>query len=107
MPQVDIKYTSELQGVKFDHLFKDIEDTLNKCDPSAGVCKSRAFLADSYRHPHIYVSIFLLKKEHRDNTFMKNLQENLINVVRKSIPADCYYAVELGFSGSYYFTDKT
>lgn len=107
MPQVEIKYSSDLCDINFEDLFTEIENVINDYDSSAGACKSRAYSAEPYHHTHIYISILMLKKDHRDDDFMTILQKKLIVIVKKYLPRNCYYSLELGFSGKYYFTDES
>ena len=104
MPQINMLYSSDIKTVDFHKFFSDMEVIINEHDPSAGICKSRAYPADIYLHTHIDVSVFLIKKKHRDEKFMRELQEKLISVCKDHIPLNCLYSINLTFSGDYYFT---
>ncbi len=104
MPQINMKYSSDLKTIDFHRFFIDMEIIINEHDSTAGICKSRAYPADIYHHTHIDISILMIKKKHRDESFMHNLQEKLILVCKNYIPKNCLYSLNLAFSGEYYFT---
>lgn len=105
MPQVDIKYSDDL-NIDIQKLFHETESTINELDASAGVCKSRAYPSKNYLHRHFYMRVALLKKPHRDDAFMKNCLERLETIAKAKLPSGAYCSVELVFSNDYYLTSK-
>jgi 5-carboxymethyl-2-hydroxymuconate isomerase len=104
MPQINMNYSNDIKTIDFHKLFKDMEVTINEHDSTAGICKSRAYPTDIYHHTHIDISVLLIKKKHRDENFMRQLQEKLILVCKNHVPLNCLYSINLIFSGDYYFT---
>lgn len=103
MPQVDIKYSSDLQ-VDIKKLFQDVENIINELDSSAGVCKSRAYPAMDYLHTHFYLRVALLRKPHRGKIFMEECLKRIKHNIEQTLPSGCYYSIELVFSSEYYVT---
>ncbi len=105
MPYVTCYYTKDLNfAVK--PLLQAIESTINAIDSSAGLCKSRAYPAQDYLHPHVYLEVAVLRKPHRDKVFMENLVNKLKAVVEADVPAGCHYALSLDFVGDFYITEQ-
>lgn len=107
MPQLELKYSNDLNHIQFEPLFRDIEIALNEIDASFDACKSRAYSADSYLHTHVYLSVLFLKKDYRDAPFMKRSRDAIENCLKKALPKNCFYAIELTFSSEYYLTTTT
>ena len=105
MPQLDVLHSNDVT-LEFEPLFQSIENTLNELDPSAKMCKSRAYPAPHFLHTHVLVKIGLLKKPHRDQAFMENCLQTLKQAIEPYIPEGCYYAIDLSFSEPYYLTLK-
>jgi hypothetical protein len=107
MPQLDLRYSDDLNHIAFESLFRQIEAVINEIDDSAGACKSRAYPTDSYLHTHVYLCMKLLKKEYRDAAFMKKCRDAIEVLLKQVLPKNCFYAIELNFSGEYYLTSMT
>lgn len=105
VPHVELKYTDDLP-IDCEKIFFLIEQTINKADPAAGACKSRAYRISDYLHTHLYVHITVLKKDHRDDVFMRSLLNSLSAIVAAALPVGCYFSLELDFAGDYYITSK-
>lgn len=103
MPQLDLKYSADLE-LNPTVIFTAMEAAIQSFDSSAGICKSRAYPATDYLHQQIYCEISVLNKPHRDDTFMQELHQKLIETLERYIPKNCHYAVKLDFSGGYYAT---
>lgn len=101
MPQVELHYTQGLE-LDFAALFSAIERLINQLDASAGICKSRAYQCEYYLHDHVYISILMMRKLHRDAVFMQNCHERLLTVIKEFLPATCSWSVSLDFSSPYY-----
>ena len=106
MPQVEIKFSHDINETICKHLFHDIEATINAFDSSAGICKSRAYQAEIYLHTHIYIDVLVMRKPHRNQKFMQTLRNQLLNIIEPHIPENCYYSLNLAFVGEYYFSGK-
>lgn len=103
MPHLEIKYSADIEfNVKF--LFDQIETAINELDPSAGICKSRAYPAKSYKHSHVMIEVWLLPKEHRNPAFTQVLLKKLKNCVEKHIDNHCYVSVQLYYRDANYAT---
>ena len=103
MPHVEIKYSDNL-NIDTKNIFDDIESTINQFDSSAGVCKSRAYACHEYKHTHLLLTVDLLTKPHRDETFTNNLSEELQKVVKKYLTQSLYFSLDIKYSGPYYYT---
>ena len=104
MPQVEIRYSSDLSDIHLAELFNKIEQEINLIDDSAGLCKSRAYMSDQFRHSHIFVEILVMNKPHRDQAFMEKLQQKLSQLIIPYVPKNCHYSIKLDFLGQYYLT---
>ena len=107
MPQLDLRYSDDLPHIAFESLFRQIEIAINEIDDSAGACKSRAYPASDYLHTHVYLCVMLLKKEYRDAPFMRKCRDAIETCLKQVLPKNCFYAIELNFSGEYYLTSTT
>lgn len=105
MPQCDVFYSDDVE-MDFEPMFQAMENKLNEQDPSASLCKSRAFKSDRFLHTSVLIRVALLPKSHRDQAFMQQCLENMEHVVKPFVPEGVYYAVELVFSSEYYLTLK-
>ena len=105
MPQVEIRYSDDLD-IQVESLFSQIAAAINEMDSSAGICKSRAYPATQFLHTHMFLSMMILKKPHRDNGFIQTLRARLDKIVSSFLPAGCYYSIELIFSGEHYMISQ-
>ena len=103
MPQVELYYTQGL-SIHFSELFSSIEQTINELDRTAGICKSRAYVSENYLHEHIYLSILLMRKPHRDTEFMVDCHQRLHQAIQVFLPGTCAWSLSLDFSSEYYVT---
>ena len=76
MPQIDIKYSNKMD-LNFHDLFTKIEQTINKTDSKAGLCKCRAIPIENYLHDHILINISLIQYNKPGTT--KNKKKNYNN----------------------------
>lgn len=105
MPQIDIQYSHDL-NLDCPKLFETLEAVIQNHDSTSGDCKARAHPVYEYHHQNIVIHVSLLAKPHRDDSFMTDLLASLQQCVEPIVPANCYYAVDLHFMGSYYVTSK-
>ncbi|OAJ35184.1 hypothetical protein [Piscirickettsia salmonis] len=105
MPQIELKYSDDLI-IDTNKIFEAIESTINEYDSSSGVCKSRAYATSLYKHTHILVSVFLLKKPHRDDRFSQGLTDNLEQAVKEFIQQKCYFSLSLEYNSDFYITNQ-
>lgn len=103
MPHVEVRYSEDL-NLRVVELFTKIEQLINETDASSGECKSRAYKTNEFLHTHLYMQVSLLKKDHRDNAFMLNLRNQLIQLVSAELPSGCCLSVEMNFSSELYYT---
>lgn len=103
MPQVDLKYSNNVP-IDCDQLFKAIEKTILSIDSSAGACKCRSYPCENYLHRHVFLSIKLLRKPHRNDVFMTDLLQQLYAVVSQALPKNITLSVEADFISSFYIT---
>lgn len=103
MPHLEIKYSADIE-LDAELLFDKIESTINKLDPSAGVCKSRSYPAKSYKHSHVMVEVWLLQKQHRNQAFTQALLKEIKNCIKKQIANYCYVSIQLHYRDANYET---
>ena len=84
MPHLEIKYSADIK-FNVELLFDQIESAIHELDPSAGVCKSRAYPAKNYKHSHVVIEVWLLPKQHRNHAFTEELLKKLKDCVKKAI----------------------
>jgi hypothetical protein len=103
MPHLEIKYSADIE-LNIEFLFDQIESVINHLDPSAGVCKSRAYAAQSYKYSHVMIEVWLLPKQHRNQVFTHVLLKEIKDCVRKQIANGCYVSVQLYYRDTNYET---
>lgn len=103
MPQVDLKYSDDLQ-LDTTTIFKTIETVIIKFDNTVKACKCRGYSTAEYLHSHLFITIALLQKPHRDDTFIKNLLTELEKALAPILPTHCNYAIDMTFLSSHYLT---
>ena len=104
MPHTELKYSDDLT-LDTETIFTAIEACVNQVDPSAGVCKSRAYPTGEFLHSHLFISVTLLKKPHRNEDFSQSLLESLSNEIKPLLIQDCYLSVSLDYVSDYYTTE--
>ncbi len=105
MPQADLKYSIDMD-IDAAGLLAEIEAVISDFDSGAGKCKGRAYPAGCYRHSHIFLSVQVLEKPHRDDVFMQTLLEKLTNTVDKHIHQGCSRSVSIDFLPKHYTTGQ-
>ena len=104
MPHAELKYSSDLQ-IDANAILQSIETTILAHDPGSGDCKGRAYPADIYHKTHISVSLSLLTKPHRDESFTRRLMDDIEHVIKRQIYQRCFFSLSLNYSDSYYVTN--
>lgn len=104
MPHVEIKYSNNL-NIDTNKVFDVIENVINEKDASAGVCKSRAYPCLEYKYSHLLVSVSLLTKAHRDETFTKNLSQRIEKAIKEHLSQSLYFSLNIEYSSVYYTTN--
>lgn len=105
MPHVEIKCSGDLK-INFDELFYAIESTINHFDKSSGECKSRAYPTDIFKYSHILVTISMLAKPYRDETFTKSLSRALESEIKKHLKQDCFFSFLIEYNLTHYVTNQ-
>ena len=97
MPQVDLKYSDDLN---FDaaKVLTDIEAMVRSHDAGAGECKARAYPAPIFHRTHLTVEISILPKAHRDTAFMDALSTDLEKTIKAHLNQACFFALMISFS---------
>ena len=103
MPHVEIKHSANIE-LSFSRLFDEIEMVINEMDPSAGACKSRAYAAESYKHTHIMVEIWLLPKQHRTLEFTQSLLDKIENLLKIKISSNAHLSIQIYYLDENYRT---
>lgn len=103
MPHLEIKYSAD---IKLDHkfLFDQIESMINQLDPTAGVCKSRAYPTDDFKNSHVMIDLWLLPKKHRDHAFSQTLLTNLKTFVNNLIGDHHFVSIQIHYRDDNYIT---
>ena len=101
MPQADLSYSADI-AIDATIILAKIEEVISAYDGNAGECKGRAFALEETHHTHILLRLRMLRKPHRDDTFMQGLLTALQTELRHHIPPPCILGVELGFLEQHY-----
>ncbi|MCB0309512.1 MAG: hypothetical protein KDD48_09085 [Bdellovibrionales bacterium] len=104
MPHAEINYSNDI-SIDFNKLFVAIENTINQLDPSAGICKCRAYPSATYRHTHVLVTVSLLIKSHRDEVFTQELMKALELTIKSHLKKTCYFSLLITYNPSQYITN--
>lgn len=103
MPHLEIKYSSDIK-LDCNLLFSQIEACINDMDPSAGICKARAYPSHIYSHTHVMIDLWLLPKKHRDDLFTRALLKKIDEAINKSLSKKCYVSIQIYYRDSNYIT---
>ena len=101
MPQADLSYSAQI-ALDPAIILAKIEEVISAYDGNAGDCKGRAFAVENTHHSHILLRLRMLRKPHRDDTFMQGLLAALQTELRSHIPSPCILGIELGFLETHY-----
>ncbi|OBY28759.1 hypothetical protein [Leisingera sp. JC1] len=104
MPHAELKYSSNLD-VDAEAILAEIETVILEHDCGAGACKGRAYSTDRYHHTHITVSVALLTKPHRDETFSRALLADLESRIKARLHQPCEFSLGLSYSTPFYVTN--
>jgi len=103
MPHLEIKYSADIR-LDTKSLFDQIESAINKLDSSAGICKSRAYKAENYKHSHVMIDVWLLPKQHRNQAFTQSLLKEIMGCVKRQIANYWYVSLQLHYRDANYIT---
>ncbi len=103
MPHVEIKYSNDIT-LDTELLFTQIETLINKHDPSAGVCKSRAYPCKQFKHSHVLLTISLLSKPHRDDIFTTKLADEIEFSIKQHFTQSLYFSFNIEYANNHYRT---
>lgn len=104
MPHIEIKYSNNLE-IDTNKIFNELENTINKHDSKAGVCKARAYPCNEYKYTHIITTISLLSKEHRDKVFTRNLSLEIEKNIKSYLNQSAYFTLNIEYSNPHYITN--
>ena len=103
MPHTDIKYTADLD-IDIKTLMRVIEEIILDLDPTAGVCKSRAFKIDEYLHPHVNIELRMYATKERDIELTNRLITRVDQETKSFMKSAAYVTVKLDFTPLPYLT---
>ena len=104
MPQVDIKYSNDL-NLDCELVLMQIEEIIKQQDPTSGACKGRGYKADDFHHSHIYVNLAMLPKPHRDKAFTDALIKSLEEMIKSHLTQSCHFSLNVEYTGDGYITN--
>lgn len=105
MPHAELKYSCDLE-IDADAILAEIESIILEHDSGAGACKGRAYPAQLFHHTHLMVSIALLTKPHRDETFSLALLADLESRIKQRLHQPCEFSLSLSYSTPFYVTNS-
>lgn len=104
MPHAELKYSSDLE-IDAPSILAAIEAVILEHDSGAGACKGRAYPADQYHHTHIAISVALLSKPHRGESFSRALLADLEARIKEQLHQPCEFSLGLSYSTPFYVTN--
>lgn len=105
MPHIELKYCIEID-LNPETILTKLQNCLEEFDGQTGTFKSRSYHYDTLSE-HVALSILLLKKPHRDTTFMQNLLKEINQTLKESLPNQTVYSIELDFLSPFYLSDQS
>lgn len=103
MPQVDLSYSADI-ALDAPALLAAIEAEILRLDPTAGDSKGRAQRVKEYHHSHVFLTVQLLPKPHRDDAYSQRLLRALDTLVALHLTQSCALSIRLAYSLSPYVT---
>ena len=104
MPQVDVYYTvptpDSKDPIELQPIFKAIENCILAADADAGQSKSRAHRITEFLHPHVFIDVKLIKKQHRTEHWLEQLGHNLEVCIKQYSEMPCQ--LNISFLGPQY-----
>lgn len=97
MPQADLKYSADLD-LDGKTLLAAIEAEIDALDQSAGTCKGRAERVEEFHHSHVFLTVQLLPKPHRDEAYSQRLLVALDALLARHLTQPCAISVRLAYS---------
>ncbi|MEM7206337.1 MAG: hypothetical protein AAF434_00805 [Pseudomonadota bacterium] len=105
MPHCEIKYSDNL-SFDAEDMLSMVEAIINEHDSNAHECKGRAYPTSIYHRPHLKVTVSLLPKPHRDDSFTKKLMDDLEMRVKEKLSQSCYFSLLVEYSSNFYVTNE-
>lgn len=104
MPQADLKYSADMK-IDAPVILAAIERIIKDFDDAAGACKGRAIKVAEFHHTHIFVTLALLDKPHRDRAFRDDLARKLEAAIKQHLHQPCAFSLALTFLPETYITN--
>lgn len=105
MPQADIYHTVDI-SLPAREILAQIETVVKDHDSGAGQCKGRTHSISEFHHSHIYLTLSLLPKPHRDAAYAADLGGKLGALLQPHLPAGTTAAVNIRFDLAHYTSVK-
>ncbi|MFC7378902.1 hypothetical protein [Brevundimonas sp. GCM10030266] len=103
MPQADLYYSADQTLAPVETL-QAIQTVIGDFDTASGVCKGRAHRVADFLHSHVFLSLSMLPKPHRDEAFARELGARLAEALKGVAGADCTINVQIRFDLIHYTT---
>lgn len=103
MPQADLYFTADQSFPPVETL-EAIEAVIQGFDPNSGFCKGRAHRIADFNHSHIFLTVSMLQKPHRDENFASELGGRLASALEGLTSPECVVNVLIRFDLVYYAT---
>lgn len=105
MPHAVFEYSADL-SVDTTSLLEEVEATILRADDGSGDCKGRAYKVEEHHHSHAVLTVTMLAKPHRDESFRSALTRDLVATVSGYLPMGCFLSLQVDFAPKHYVTTK-
>jgi len=105
MPHAELKYSDDLY-LDCPAIMKTIEDTILAHDSGSGACKGRSYPAADFHHSHLLITVAMLAKPHRDQSFTDALVADLQAVIKAHVTQPCFFSLDLTYAAGAYVTNE-
>lgn len=103
MPQADIYFSAD-QSLPAEQVLAEIERAIRAFDSGAGACKGRAHPIAESHHSHVYLTLSMLPKPHRDDSYASELGAQLCDLLAGYSANDAALGVNIRFDLQHYTT---
>lgn len=103
MPQVDLDYSADI-ALDAPALLAAIEAEILRQDPTAGDSKGRAQRVEEFHHSHVFLTVQLLPKPHRDDAYSQRMLGALDTLLAGHLTQSCAVSIRLAYSLAPYVT---
>lgn len=103
MPQADLYFSAD-QTLPPVETLQAIQTVISGFDTASGLCKGRAHPVADYLNSHVFLSLSMLPKPHRDEAFARELGGRLAEALKAVASADCTINVQIRFDLIHYTT---